>query len=62
MKVNKVLEQPDGQKVEFQGTLEGPELEYAIGYFLNHMLAKGALPFTMRPAVDIDPSAIGGHQ
>lgn len=62
MKVNKVLEQPDGKKVEFQGTLEGPELEYAIGFFLNSMLAKGALPFTQRSVVDIDPSGVGGHQ
>lgn len=61
MKVEKVLEQPDGKAVEFKGVLEGPELEFAISFFLNSMLAKGALPFTHRPAVDIDPSGVGGH-
>ena len=45
MRINHVAESEDGEKVTFQGVLEGPELAFVLEYGLNMLLREGALPF-----------------
>lgn len=44
MKVNHVVEKPDGSVV-FQGVLEGQELGFVIEMGLESIIAAGAAPF-----------------
>lgn len=44
MKVSKTFETPEGSVI-FEGTLEPEEVDYLIGYALNTLLLKGAIPF-----------------
>lgn len=45
MKINHITENQAGDKVVFQGVLEGPELSLVIEVGLNILMAQGALPF-----------------
>lgn len=44
MQIRKVVETPDG-KLEFEGVVEGKELELIIESGLRWLIALGALPF-----------------
>lgn len=48
MKINHVTESKDGEKVVFQGVLEGPELAFILEYAINMLLQEGALPFVSK--------------
>ena len=43
MRVQKVIEHEDGT-ASFQGTLEGPELDYVVQLGLNHLMMHNLLP------------------
>lgn len=51
MKVMHTVELPDGT-VNFQGTLEGPELAIVIEAGLNLLLGEGAIPFVSKEFSD----------
>lgn len=46
MKINHVVEQNDGSRVVFQGTLEGVELAFVLEIGIEALIKAGALPFT----------------
>jgi hypothetical protein len=54
MKIEKVIEQPDGSSVKFVGELNGAELDAVITVGLNYLLQVGAIPFLTdtKPAKD----------
>lgn len=44
MKIDKAINTPEGT-VQFQGELTADEVNFMVDWFLNTMLAHGALPF-----------------
>lgn len=58
MRISKTVEREDGSVV-FQGTLEGPELDFVVEMGVNVLMKQGALPFahtkTIKP-IDFYPS------
>lgn len=44
MKIKKAIDTPDG-KVVFEGELNEAEVTFMTEWFLNAMMARGALPF-----------------
>lgn len=46
MKINHVVEQEDGEKVTFQGVLEGVELAFVMELGIEALIKAGMLPFT----------------
>lgn len=45
IKINQITETGNGDKVVFQGVLEGPELAFVVEVGLNVLMKEGALPF-----------------
>ena len=44
MKITKAIDTPEG-KIQFQGELNEAEVTFMTEWFLNSMMARGALPF-----------------
>lgn len=58
MEINKTVETPDGS-VTFQGVLNADEVEFLISYAIQTLLAKGALPFSVKDDKDMATIAPG---
>lgn len=52
MKINHTTEAPNGDKVTFQGVLEGPELAFVLEYGITMLMREGALPFVSTESHD----------
>lgn len=52
MKIQHITEAPDGEKVTFQGVLEGPELAFVVELGINMLMKEGALPFVSKDSFD----------
>ena len=46
MQIRHVVEQEDGEKVTFQGVLEGVELAFVMELGIEALIKAGMLPFT----------------
>lgn len=51
MKISHSVELPDGS-YKYQGTFEGPELDFLVEYAVNNLLKEGAFPFVHHTKMD----------
>ena len=58
MKIDKSIETPEGS-IKFEGELNDKELDLVVEIGLNVLLAQGAIPFTLKEALQIDEESEG---